>query len=250
MHKQFLGASETKNERKAEMEPRTTGSVKDTELQAALWPSKAPTDPKVVQALYDANAAIYTGEVLRDGWKATFDHVVPEIRRIVGAGPARVLDAGCGDGLLTRFWEVPDEVLLYGVDLSAEQLKRSRKTGKYEFLGQANLEEGLPFDAGTFDLVVSNGVLSYINSNRPLAHIVKALAPGGAAVLAFRHADWIAKGWESALPTCGAVLRKKATFDPFPKNDAYTHKYVLAVLEKTGGRQQGGLETAYTKSML
>ncbi len=65
----------------------------------------------------------------------------------------RLLDVGCGTGaLLTEFFE--DKELALGVDLSLEMLKVAGKRVGSDRLVLADADM-LPFEGGTFDLVVS-----------------------------------------------------------------------------------------------
>ena len=46
---------------------------------------------------------------------------------------------------------------LYGCDLSPEMLQIAKEHGKYLDLKTSNIEERIPFDDNTFDVVISNG---------------------------------------------------------------------------------------------
>jgi SAM-dependent methyltransferase len=119
-----------------------------------------------------------------------------ELERRFGSGTGlRVLDAGCGDGLLTlaiagrhRGWS------LLGVDLRADllagarQRARDRSLGNAEFLA-ANLEQPLPErDA---DAVLAVECLSEIpDDRRALRMMAGALTPGGMLVVQVPERDW------------------------------------------------------------
>src|SRR5262245_14596146 len=63
--------------------------------------------------------------------------------------PMRVLDAGCGTGILMKQWLRWPEVEATGIDLSPEALDFSRQRGQRRLV-RADLT-ALPFPAGTFD---------------------------------------------------------------------------------------------------
>lgn len=94
----------------------------------------------------------------------------------------------------------------------------------------ADLAEDQPYESDTFDFIFCNGVLGYIDSNKPLQHLLRVLAPGGRMVLCFRHAHFVERRYQDAIT--GATLIRKSLFDPYPENDAYTHDYVCATIEK------------------
>lgn len=214
-------------------------SVKETGIQKNLWPDKNSTDPITVEKAYDAAAKSYSEDALADGWKASFDHVLPEIGLALSRGSKVILDAGCATGLLADLYTFPEDVVLHGVDISADCLAIARAGGKYTSLQTANLEERLPFDPETFDLAVCNGVLGYCASNKPLAELARVLKPGGHMLVTMRHQQFQERGYPDALQdsNCDCALLRTAVFDPFPNNDAYGHDYVFALIQKKNAGQ-------------
>jgi SAM-dependent methyltransferase len=106
--------------------------------------------------------------------------------------PPRVLDAGCGTGvLLGELLRRAPRIEVYGVDASADMLAQARKT----LAGRANVHveratlgagttAGLPFAPGTFDLITCTNTLHAIGSPvAMLAGLAPLLAPGGQLVL-------------------------------------------------------------------
>jgi ubiquinone/menaquinone biosynthesis C-methylase UbiE len=101
---------------------------------------------------------------------------------------ARILDAGCGTGLLTlallRVLERPARIT--AVDLSISSLKTAaravRQTNaprKHQVsFAQANVL-ALPFPDETFQLVVTSGVLEYVPLREGLGELARVLAPSG-----------------------------------------------------------------------
>ena len=104
------------------------------------------------------------------------------------ASGARVLDAGCGTGLLTlaflRVHERPAEVA--SIDLSLRSLQTARKAAqklpklprRRVNFAQSNAL-ALPFADETFDLVLTSGVLEYLPLREGLGELARVLAPGG-----------------------------------------------------------------------
>lgn len=101
---------------------------------------------------------------------------------------ARVLDAGCGTGLLTLalLRSLPRPAEITSMDLSAPSLEKARKAvGKLDeaschrvqFL-QANLL-ALPFAPGAFDFVATSGALEYVPLGEGLAELARVTKPGG-----------------------------------------------------------------------
>jgi trans-aconitate methyltransferase len=87
----------------------------------------------------------------------------------------RILDLGCGDGVLTeKIASMGCRVV--GIDSSAAQAEAVRRMGIEAFVMDA---EDLPFDQ-EFDAVFSNAVLHWIKrTDQMIAGVWRALKPGG-----------------------------------------------------------------------
>jgi SAM-dependent methyltransferase len=130
-------------------------------------------------ARYDGIAEWYDTFAGAEGstWMQTAERLIAEL---LGPGPGRCLDLGCGTGVFVPAlaelgWTV------VGVDLSADQLRiaRSNVAGLAEDLVQADARE-LPFDAESFDAVVAALVDTDIDRyDLALAEVARVLGPGG-----------------------------------------------------------------------
>ncbi|WP_307792700.1 class I SAM-dependent methyltransferase [Streptomyces sp. HB132] len=97
------------------------------------------------------------------------------------AGSMRVLDLGCGDGLLLELLARRAGRELAGVDLSAHSLALARRRPA---LSEAKLEEGrvqeLSFADGSFDACVSHMALMLMGEiERVVSEVARVLSPGG-----------------------------------------------------------------------
>jgi len=139
-------------------------------------------DRTFLRSAYNAQADDYDDQFRPLQW--------PKFEALLGAdgariaGAARVLDAGCGTGLLGAFLRragrTPDA--LFGVDISEGMLRRARTRGVT--VVQADVAH-LPFPDGQFDAVSSFTVLRIIPSDeeRVLREMARVLRPGGRLVL-------------------------------------------------------------------
>lgn len=90
----------------------------------------------------------------------------------------RVLDVGCGPGLLTR--ELEPTVQVVGLDLSPEMLDRAREgrpSGRYRV---HSYRDPIPGELGRFDVALAVGCFDFCDDlPRALRHVSEALRSGG-----------------------------------------------------------------------
>lgn len=94
----------------------------------------------------------------------------------------RILDAGCGTGLLLRriAARAPGAQLV-GIDLSLAMLRQADRTVSDLVLGDVG---SLPFDDGSMDAVVLASVLQYLpDPDAALSEAARVLRPGGRVVI-------------------------------------------------------------------
>lgn len=157
---------------------------------------------------------------LFDDWAPTYDHdLVDELGYVADAEAcqhfelrvpdrtARVLDAGCGTGLVGRRLQQSGYEDIHGSDYSAKMLEQARATGAYRTLAQHDLTRPVVTDT-PYDAAIAVGVFSF---NQPsaehLANITCALKRGGYALVtvngkAWHDVDWPAKleGFDELYP--------------------------------------------------
>ena len=126
---------------------------------------------------------------------------IEEALRLAPAG-GRLLDLGCDDGLRTlAFAKAAHAAAASGVDLVPERVDQARSKGIDARVG--DLDEVLPFDAETFDAVVSNQVIEHVvDTDHFVAESSRVLRPGGLFVVSTENlASWhnvaaLALGWQ------------------------------------------------------
>jgi predicted TPR repeat methyltransferase len=133
-----------------------------------------------VEQLFDGMAANFDQQLRNLGYQtpeALARAVLPLLRR---DRPARVLDLGCGTGLLGAAL-APAGAGITGIDLSAEMLERAAARGVYARLVKSDLVEYLRgADAGSFDAVLAADVFVYLGDLEAVFEgVARALAPGG-----------------------------------------------------------------------
>lgn len=143
--------------------------------------------PESPVSIYDRFTSLYDLMFRFNGYGSSMARYLSENLPPLRAN-ARVLDAGCGTGLLTlallRVLQRPAEIT--AVDLSGRSLQTARKAvlkhrhdsrHKISFV-QANAL-ALPFADDSFDLVVTSGVLEYLPLREGLGELARVISPGG-----------------------------------------------------------------------
>jgi SAM-dependent methyltransferase len=98
----------------------------------------------------------------------------------VGGPGRRVLDLGCRTGALTQHYAAGNEVV--GVDVDQDALERAARRLGIRTVW-ADVEEGLPFADGSFDVVVAGELLEHLaDPAAAVAHVRRVLEPGGSFV--------------------------------------------------------------------
>ncbi|HEY1619237.1 MAG TPA: methyltransferase domain-containing protein [Streptosporangiaceae bacterium] len=141
---------------------------------------------------YDAYPEEYARNVdwrEQDGPEADPFGILPPLLDLLGdVRGRRVLDAGCGEGYLSRVLAARG-ALVTGADIAPSLVERARRKSPagIDYL-VADLSEPQPGLAGSFDLVASYLVLNDVPGYQGFAAtIAAALMPGGSAVLAFNN---------------------------------------------------------------
>jgi SAM-dependent methyltransferase len=146
--------------------------------------------PRLSEAsIVAVTSARYDG--LSEWYEATLlgDPLVPDTAvRLLGRGPGRLLDVGCGTGFHTeRFVEVGWSVV--GVDPSDDQLRLARARGLEVIRGRG---EKLPFGDGEFDAAVSLWTHTDVDDFAAVCReVARVLKPGAPFVYVGMHACFV-----------------------------------------------------------
>lgn len=138
----------------------------------------------------------YQGADIRRRRRASFDALVP-------CPGDRLLDLGCGNGLLTEELSraVGENGAVTGLDPSDDMLAaaRERLAGRKNVQLVAGKAEALPFPDGSFDGAVSLQVFEYFDDvTSPLRELHRVLRPGGRVVISDMHFGTLV--WRSDNP--------------------------------------------------
>jgi len=147
-----------------------------------------------VQPFHD-RAPIY-----ESGWRGRMHHDIAErtvdIALAVGGTPRRVLDVGCGTGVLLRLLagRLADCQELVGIDAAAGMIGVAQTLADDPRLGfSTGVAEHLPYPDGHFDLVVTTTSFDHWkDQNAGLRECARVIVPGGHLVLSDLFSLWLA----------------------------------------------------------
>src|SRR3989338_1484536 len=103
-----------------------------------------------------------------------------------GEGELRILDAGCGIGVFSRFYaRKGPRFKVCAIDITPKAVEITQKSFKiFGLEGEIRLGsvEELPYPDNYFDYIVSNGVIHHtLNTQRAVDEFYRVLKPGGLA---------------------------------------------------------------------
>lgn len=136
--------------------------------------------------LYDRIANLYNLTFKFNGYGRSLHHYL-RTHPIPLSRNAKILDAGCGTGLLTvaLLKALDNPVRITAIDLSSPSILTARKAvqenaGREDkvWFTQANVL-ALPFANNSFDFVVTSGVLEYVPLSDGLGELARVLKPRG-----------------------------------------------------------------------
>ncbi|MBI5078753.1 methyltransferase domain-containing protein [Candidatus Saganbacteria bacterium] len=98
-----------------------------------------------------------------------------------GLNPERILDIGCGTGYLTRrLAENFPRAKVLGIDIAPGMIEVAKeKEGGDNLVFRVGDGENLLFDKRSFDLVVSNASLQWMDAGKTARQVRRVLRPGG-----------------------------------------------------------------------
>ncbi len=104
---------------------------------------------------------------------------------------ARVMDAGCGTGLVGEYLHQNGYLNIEGLDYSAQMLEKAREKRVYKTLSQGDLMSPLDITDNCYDAVISVGTFTCGHVGpAALSELVRITKPGGYICLTVRDQAW------------------------------------------------------------
>ncbi|MEI4471734.1 class I SAM-dependent DNA methyltransferase [Frigidibacter sp. MR17.24] len=158
----------------------------------------AAAAPEDIARAYDAWAETYDSEMARNGYCHPAV-CLALLSRHLAPGPAPILDAGCGTGLMGDWLAILGYPRVEGLDLSEGMLARARAKGRYSALHRLALGQPLPFADGAYAGVVSTGVFTtgHVGAEA-LPELIRVTRPGGVLSITVKDTVW-EQGFAAAI---------------------------------------------------
>jgi len=144
--------------------------------------------------LYNKMAENYE-EIVR-GWGYNMPEVVAGKIRELSKNPEvlKVLDLGCGDGLVGESLKVHGFTTIVGMDISAKMLEIAAAKDIYLALSEVDLMQKLPAATGAYDVMSCVGTTTYLDPT-VFEEWLRVVKPGG--ILVFTHKTGVLAKWEA-----------------------------------------------------
>ncbi len=192
-------------------------------------------DPEETLRLYSDWAETYDQTML-DGLSYSSPRriaalaAVSETRR-----DARVLDVGCGTGLLASCLRAQGFNRVDGLDYSAPMLAVAQREGRIDEGFLRDLNEKLEMGAECYDLLASTGTFTHGHVQAGcLPQLLELLVPGGSLICTVHRDIWYEGGFDNGLQALAeagvAVVRSREAGRLFADEDEPSGWYL--VIEK------------------
>ena len=151
------------------------------------------------QELFDNWASTYDNDLVDDLGYVADAEACRQFVSLITDRQARILDAGCGTGLVGRRLKQAGYTNIHGNDYSVKMLDQARATGAYQSLEQHDLT--LPVKADQlYDAAIAVGVFAFsVPSTEHIVNITRSLKVGGIAIVTVNGKAWKEVDWESKL---------------------------------------------------
>ena len=113
---------------------------------------------------------------------------------------SKILDAGCGTGLVGQILHKKNYKNLVGVDFSQEMIDRAHKKNVYQSLSLCDLTEKLEFEDGSFDAIICAGTFTCGHVGpETLNEMARITKNEGYICFTVREQEWEASPYENII---------------------------------------------------
>lgn len=168
--------------------------------------------PELWVATYEADTVEELSEAYRK-WAGDYEHDTLETMGYVGPRVAagmldhhldsrecRVLDAGCGTGLVGRYLKQMGYENVDALDVSKDMLKEAEKKGVYQKLFQEDMNQDLKIPDDSYDATICVGTFTYAHVGpHAFDELVRVTRPGGHVCFTIRDGAYQEYGYRNKM---------------------------------------------------
>lgn len=170
--------------------------ARDERLKQA-YAVKTPDD---VKTLYRDWADGYEQDVVGDLGYVAPHHAARAFADALPETDRRVLDVGCGTGLVGQELRDLGYRHVDGLDISPDMLKVAAEKGVYDRVMEGDLTDRLPLSDDSYDGIVCVGTFTHGHVGpRGLGELIRVIRPGGPITFTVNDGVYDAQNYDAAL---------------------------------------------------
>ena len=144
-----------------------------------------------LMGVYDGWADAYEQELLEEWGYTSPQKAVQLLSDIMTLQGMRVLDAGCGTGLVGALLKKSGAASLTGIDYSPGMLAKAEAKQVYDSLDKMDMNEPLPLPSNSFDATTCIGTFTATHVKPDaVRELVRVTRSGGALIFTVREDYW------------------------------------------------------------
>jgi predicted TPR repeat methyltransferase len=144
-----------------------------------------------LMGVYDGWADAYEQELLEEWGYTSPQKAVQLLSDIMTLQGMRVLDAGCGTGLVGALLKKSGAASLTGIDYSPGMLAKAEAKQVYDSLDKMDMNEPLPLPSNSFDATTCIGTFTATHVKPDaVRELVRVTRSGGALIFTVRDDYW------------------------------------------------------------
>jgi predicted TPR repeat methyltransferase len=191
--------------------------------------SAASTDE--LMDVYDGWAARYDDELLGEWGYTSPQKAVDLLSESMKLSDLRVLDAGCGTGLVGSFLKVAGVPNITGIDYSSGMLAQAQEKRIYDALHLMDMNQSLDLASNSFDAVTCIGTFTSTHVKPDaVRELIRVTRSGGSVIFTVRDDYWRATHFVDLVAELHAtktVCLEQVRLEPYIQSEGSQCRFVV-----------------------
>ena len=181
--------------------------------------------------VYDGWAARYDNELLEEWGYTSPQKAVDLLSESMKLSDLRVLDAGCGTGLVGSLLKVAGVPNITGIDYSAGMIAEAQEKRIYDALHMMDMNQSLDLASNSFDAVTCIGTFTSTHVKPDaICELVRVTRPGGSVIFTVRDDYWRATRFVDLVAELHAtktVYLEQIRLEPYIHSEGSKCRFVV-----------------------